>query len=76
MKYNLDEYKSLLENIKELYNLYKSNPRDSQVYFMLREKLKLLDEMVSKRMLPSDLLYKTEKVVLDTYRKVEGLRKK
>lgn len=71
-KFNLDEYVSLLNRIKENYDNFKSDITSEEYYYTLRDSLLELRELLDNRVLPVELVVKTEKMYLSCYRRMEG----
>lgn len=71
---DLREYKTLLDDTYNLYKEYKIDPLNDTLYNSIRLNLSKLDTLVITGKVPSDLIYKTNKVISSMYRLLERPR--
>lgn len=68
MKFNLLEYRDLLIELKDLYEKYDKDSFNDTLFDNIRFLLKKITDIVYKSDIPSDLIYRTEKLICSTYR--------
>lgn len=71
-KFNLDEYVSLINRIKKEYDEFKSDISNEEYYYTLRDSLLELRDILDSKILPVELVAKTENMYLSCYRRMEG----
>ena len=71
MKFNLEVYKNIIINIKNLYDEYKKDPFNEKIYQNIRVLLDELSSYITRKNTPVDLMYRTEKTIYSMYRLLE-----
>ena len=72
-KFDIFEYKTLLENIRDEYLKLKANPNADLIYQNLQELLKKFSNYIQLPGIPSDLIYPSEKILFSMYRIIENI---
>ena len=75
-KFDVLNYMNILKNIKKDFNNLKNDNTNEELYLNLKKSLNKLNDLIVKRLIPSDLIYKSEKVYYDYYRLMEVTYKK
>lgn len=69
--FDLIKYLDILRRIQKSYIDLKEDNKNQELYLKLKNTLGELRYLIDKKILPSDLIYKSEKVYYDYYRLME-----
>lgn len=75
-EFDLIKYLDILRRIQKCYIDLKEDNQNEELYLNFKSTLNELRDLIDKKLIPSDLIYKSDKIYYDYYRLMETIYKK